>query len=122
MNDLRLQHITVSQILIILVVNMEITIPICLRPKELVEPVGLLIHCLILTAVLQCLCLFHYVQKFLVNSYRKKLNQHQIVAGSFKSGCFAVMCFGAVGIHIHGGRTHFCSAKDAKVFPLTQTQ
>lgn len=50
--------------LIIFVINMEITNPICLRPKELVKPVGLLIHCLIPTAVLQCLRLFLHVQKF----------------------------------------------------------
>ena len=68
---------------------MELSSPICLRPEELVKLAGLLIHSLIPTAVLQCLCLFLYVQKFLVNSYRKKkLNQHQIVAGSFKKWLF----------------------------------
>lgn len=101
--------------MIIFDVNMEIASPICRRPKGLVRPVGLLTHCLIPTAVLQCLHLFLYVQKFLVNSYRKTLNQHQIVAGSFKSGCFTVV-LEAVGIHIHEGRTHFSSTKDAKVF------
>lgn len=105
---------------------MEVSSPICLRPKELVELAGLLIHSLIPTAVLQCLRLLLYVQKFLVNSYRKKkkkLNQHQIVAGSFKSGRFSHCSVswsswqpafrrGTVRAHI------FCSTKDAKSIPF----
>lgn len=52
---------------------------VSLWPKGLLKPVGLLIHCLIFTAVLHCLSLSPYVWK----SEKKTLNQHQTVAGSF---------------------------------------
>lgn len=91
-----------------IIVNMEITIP-CVLEALAVGEAG---KGLISTAVLQCLCVCLYVQKFIVNSYREeKLNQHQIVAGSFKS----------VGLEqlvstSSKGRVHFSSTKDAKVF------
>lgn len=51
MNDLRFSCVKASKKLIVLVVNMEITSPICLRPKALVRPRRLLKHRLISTAV-----------------------------------------------------------------------
>lgn len=53
MNDLRLSCVKASKKLIVLVVNMEMTSPIWLRPKALVKPLRLLKHCFISTAVPQ---------------------------------------------------------------------